>query len=101
MGSLLFLLYINDLSAVSDITFPIMFEDDTNLFIQGKDPNEMELKQTNEIAILSNWLKGNKLALNINKTHTVHFSKSNNIRTRQNNIIIDVKQLRLYIIQHS
>ena len=93
LGSLLFFLYINDLSAVSDITFPIMFADDTNLFIQGKDPNEMELKLTNEIAKLTNWLKANKLSLNINKTHTVNFSKSHNIRTRQNNIIIDGKAI--------
>ena len=67
---LLFLLYINDLSAVSDITFPIMFADDTNIFIQGKDHNEMELKLTNEIAKLTNWLKANKLSLNIKK-HTL------------------------------
>ena len=93
LGPLLFFLYINDLSAVSDITFPIMFADDTNLFIQGKDPNEMELKLTNEIAKLTNWLKANKLSLNINKTHTVNFSKSHNIRTRQNNIIIDGKAI--------
>ncbi len=73
MGPLLFLLYTNDLGAVSDITFPIMFPDDTNLFIQGKDPNEMELKLSNEIAKLTNW-KANKLSLNINKTHTVNFS---------------------------
>ena len=36
LGPLLFLLYMNELSAVSDITFPIMFADDTHLFIQGK-----------------------------------------------------------------
>ena len=36
MGPLLFLIYINDLSAVSQVTFPIMFADDTNVFIQGK-----------------------------------------------------------------
>ena len=69
MGPLLFLSYINNLSAVSDITFPIMFADDSNLFIQGKDPIEYKQK------------------------HTVHFSKSHNIRTRQNNINIDEKAI--------
>ena len=73
------MLYINDLSAVSDITYPIMFADDTTLFIQEKDLNEMELKLTNEIAKLTNWLKANELSLDINKTHTVNFSKSHNI----------------------
>ena len=76
LGPLLFLLYINDLSAVSDLTFPIMFADDTNLFIQGKDLNEMALKLTNEIVNLTNWHKANTLSMNINKTHTVNFSKS-------------------------
>ena len=86
--------YIIDLSAVSDIAFPIMFADDTHIFIQGKYPNEMELKLTNEIAKLTNWLKANKLSLNINKTHTVNCSiKSHNIRTRQNNINIDGKAI--------
>ena len=37
--------------------------------------------------------KANKLSLNINKTHTVHFSKSHNILTRQNNINIDGKAI--------
>ena len=35
LGPLVFL-YINDVSAVSQVTFPIMFADDTNFFIQGE-----------------------------------------------------------------
>ena len=31
-GSLLFLLYVNDLNKTSDVLDPIMFADDTNLF---------------------------------------------------------------------
>ena len=57
LGPLLFELNINDLSTVSDVTFPIMFADHGNLFIQGKDPKEMALKLTNEIAKLTNWHK--------------------------------------------
>ena len=70
-----------------------MFADDTNLFMQGKDPNEMELKLTKAIEKLTNWLKANTHSLNIYKTHTVNFSKSHNIRTRQNNINIDWKAI--------
>ena len=37
LGPLLFLLYINDLASVCQYTFPILFADDSNLFISGND----------------------------------------------------------------
>ena len=40
LGPLLFLVYINDLTNVSDKLFSILYADDTNLFIQGKDINK-------------------------------------------------------------
>ena len=36
IGPLLFLLYINDMVNVSDVLFPILFADDSNVFINGK-----------------------------------------------------------------
>ena len=39
LGPLLFLLYINDLSAVSKACLNIMFADDTNMLIAGNDIN--------------------------------------------------------------
>ena len=42
LGPLLFLIYINNLSAVSQFTFPIMFADDKNFFIQGENLEKME-----------------------------------------------------------
>ena len=36
LGPLLFLLYINDLSTVSEMLTLFMFADDTNIFINGK-----------------------------------------------------------------
>ena len=37
LGPLLFLIYINDLTSVCEHTMPILFADDTNLFINGDD----------------------------------------------------------------
>ena len=37
LGPLLFILYINDFSNVSDILFYVLFADDTNVFLNGKD----------------------------------------------------------------
>ena len=41
LGPLLFILYINDLSNVSDILFYVLFADDTNVFLNGKDILEL------------------------------------------------------------
>ena len=39
LGPLLFILYVNDFSNVSDILFYVLFADDTNVFLNGKDIN--------------------------------------------------------------
>ena len=41
LGPLLFILYINDLSGVSDKLFYVLFADDTNVFLSGKDMNTL------------------------------------------------------------
>ena len=74
LGPLLFLLYINDLSSVCKHTFPILFADDTNLFLSGKDGSSLSQKMTSELAQISDRLKANKLSLNIKKTHYMLFS---------------------------
>ena len=37
LGPLLFILYINDFSNVSDILFNVLFAHHTNVFLNGKD----------------------------------------------------------------
>jgi hypothetical protein len=67
LGPLLFLIYINDLTTLSDKMLTIMFADDTSIFIQGNNIHEMEIAMNSEIKRLSIWLKINKLSLNIKK----------------------------------
>ena len=43
LGPLLFILYINDLNTVSDVLRTIMFADDTNLFLMGKNLDEIKI----------------------------------------------------------
>ena len=67
LGPLLFLIYINDLKSVCVNTFPILFADDTNIFMSGKDTRELEIKMNDELIAISKWLKVNKLSLNVKK----------------------------------
>ena len=40
LGPLLFILYINDLSSASELLYPILFADDTSVFIEGDNLEE-------------------------------------------------------------
>jgi len=88
LGPILFLLYINDLSAVSKILFTLMFADDTNMFIQGKDVNKMEECVNEEMEKVVKWLHCNKLSLNVDKTHTMIFSNNRLLNNRKMNVFI-------------
>jgi hypothetical protein len=89
LGPVLFLIYINDLSTVSDNLFTLMFADDTNMFIQGKDIAKMEHTMNNELNKIVEWLHCNKLSLNVSKTHSMIFSNNRNIVNRNNDICIE------------
>lgn len=72
LGPLLFLIYINDLSRCSSILQFIMFADDTNIIYSHHDPKLLELTLNEELKIISNWFKLNKLSLNIKKKNEFH-----------------------------
>ena len=72
---LLVLIYINDLSNVCSCTNPILFADDTNWFINGKYIFVLQDVLNKELANISEWLKVNKLSLNIDKTQFMMFSR--------------------------
>jgi len=80
---------INNLSTIADSLFTLMFPDDTNMFIQSKDLNDMEKIMNNEITHIVEWLHCNKLSLNVDKTHTMLFTNNKNMYGRKNNICID------------
>lgn len=84
LGPLLFLIYINDLPSVSQLLSMFMFADDTNVFISGKCLKQLEVTMNNELSVLSEWLRSNKLSLNVSKTHFMIFSPP---RKKENHIV--------------
>ena len=63
LGPLLFLIYINDLPQNCNLNV-LLFADDTNITSIGNSRAEISL----ELAKINNWLKSNKLVLNLEKT---------------------------------
>ena len=76
LGPLLFILYINDLAGVSEKLFTILFADDTTILIEGTQVNSMITSLNSELAKLTDWLKANKLSINVSKTHYMVFHRS-------------------------
>ena len=57
LGALLFLIYVNDLYNASDIVDPIIFADDTNLFLPHQNINILFNKFNEELQKIEPWFK--------------------------------------------
>ena len=63
LGPLLFLLYVNDLANVSKLLFPILFADDTSVFLSDKNINTLISTVNQELEKIIDWLCINRLSL--------------------------------------
>ena len=70
MGPLLFLLYVNDIANVSTSLLPILFADDTNVFLTGNNIDQMIEIMNGELNNVFLWLNSNKLSLNVTKRNS-------------------------------
>ena len=71
LGPLLFLIYINDIQHSSKLLSFILFADDSNIFFSHPDPFELLSIINSELEYVSDWLKVNKLTLNVKKKNHV------------------------------
>ena len=85
LGPLLFILYINHFAKVSDKLLYVLFADDTNIFLNGKNMNMLIDTIQQELSRLYVWLFANKVSLNLSKTHFMVFLRA---RHKQYNIHI-------------
>ena len=99
LGPLLFLIYINDLVYVSRELYFVLFADDTNVFMSGNDINEIVDKMNIELISVVEWLKANRLSLNIDKTKYMVFlprkqTISNNVSIKLSGHAIEVTKIK-------
>ncbi len=98
LGPILFLIYINDITSSSNKLNFVLYADDTNIFLQGKDLNELKSTLNEELKKVSDWIKSNKLMLNTSKTHFMlshSLNQTNDIEIKiNNNKINEVKDTK-------
>jgi len=90
LGSLLFLMYVNDIhKAVPDVNIRL-FADNTNMFIHDKNCKTLTQTVNENLSKLNDWLTVNKLSLNLNKTcYSVYSSdKINDFKIALNGVEI-------------
>ena len=85
---------MNDFSISSDLLFSILFSDDTSVFIEGTNFENIAKILNTELEKVNMCLKSNKLTINTKKTHYMMFhgtriKHNTNIKILINNNIVD------------
>ena len=73
LGPLLFLIYINDIQNSSSVFSFHLFADDTSILFEHKNLQHLQNMVNQELLKLCDWLRTNKLSLNVKKTNFVMF----------------------------
>ena len=66
---------MNDIFHASKILFNILYADDTSILLSGSDLQKRVREMNTELELISEWLKANKLTLNIVKTYYMVFHR--------------------------
>lgn len=78
LGPLLFIIYTNDLSSVTEHSKSILYADDSNIFKTGNNLRLLFRDVNKDLDNVAEWFKANKLSLNVAKTHYMLFQHRNN-----------------------
>jgi len=85
LGPLLFILYINDLPNIIDKNCKVvLYADDTALFYASNDPDKIQTVLNDQMNKVGNWLKKNKLTLNVKKTNLMLIGTSQRLTKYKN-----------------
>ena len=90
LGTLLFIIYVNDFPRCLKYSSCLAFADDTNILISGKNPKTLYARANEELRNIDNWLLANKLSLNIDKTKCMLF-KTLNTKSQTSNLSLQIR----------
>ena len=80
------LIFNNDLHKVVEYCSTILFADDTTLYALSKNPTYLKWCIEHDLKLLLDWLRANKLTLNLSKTQFLVFKPNENIASFDINI---------------
>ena len=102
LGPLLFLVYINDLPEAVQGSSVTMYADDTSLCHQSHDLTHLNEAINSDLSKLEACLQGNKLSLNVAKTHSMVIStkqKYNSLKIRSEALELKIRDNELEVAQ--
>ena len=79
LGPLLFIVYINDLPYIVKHTQVSLYADDTVLYCFSDNPIDLEEQLNADLHTVCDWLRDNKLTLNIKKTKAMVIGSNRNL----------------------
>ena len=80
LGSLLFLLFVNDLPYVVEESSINLFEDDTAIYSTDSNPTVLGERVEKDLDRVSHWINSNGLRLNVEKTQLMVLSRREGVR---------------------
>lgn len=79
LGPLLFLIYVNDMSAAVNCKL-LLYADDSALMVSGKEVDDIEQTLSRELESVRDWLLDNKLSLHLGKTESILFGSKSKLK---------------------
>ena len=96
LGPLLFIIYTNDLPKSLIKTKTILFADDTTIFKSSNNIETLYSAMNEDLRILEDWFKANKLSLNASKTNYILFrNKKSEFNYTRCKLMINGKEIGL------
>jgi hypothetical protein len=99
LGPLLFIIYINDIGFLNLMSTLHLFADDTTISYSHQNIDILIQKLTDDLVIICNWLKNNRLIVNLAKTNAILFNYSSHNQTKSNSINLSLGDNKIPFVE--